>query len=105
MRVSVGTWFLEESWLYHLDVTFGQALRNHLSEGGAIEIARLLAAGLCDDLGNWLGHDQGVDLLTLNSITPLRRTTAWQSRCRHHLAVESQLGGMQSSFGDEFATV
>ena len=96
-------WFLDASCLYHLDVAFGQALQNHHSEGDAVKIAWLLDTGLRNDLGSWLGHDQRVDILTLNTVTPLWRTTEWQCRCCRHNAIDVQVDGMQSNMGDQFA--
>ena len=43
---------------------------NHLAEGGAVKVARLLDTGSLKNLLGRLWHDHRIDVLTVNSRTP-----------------------------------
>ena len=54
-----------------------QAFDNHFAERDAIKVPWLLHPGLCHDLWRRLGEYDGIDVLTLDSITPL----IWTGGC------------------------
>lgn len=78
--------------------SLGKACHNHLTGRGAIEICWLLYTGARHHLLCWLGHDQRVDVLTLNTITSLWWTIELQGRwccCCHCANLTDRLGAIQ----------
>ena len=72
--VSIGMGLSKASRFYHLDLTIGKALHNHLPERGVIKVPRLRHTSLCNLLWSRLRHDQCVDVLTLHSTPVLKRS-------------------------------